>query len=68
MPNPELLVSVCPTILNFLYFTESLDDTKVIRKYPDLALKPANPELLVFACSHNVRRKDIRISKLELEL
>jgi hypothetical protein len=39
-------------ISNFLHFTESLDDTQVTRKYPDLALKHANPDPLVFACSH----------------
>jgi hypothetical protein len=39
-------------VLNLLHFTESLDDTQVTRKYPDLALKHANPDLLVFACSH----------------
>jgi hypothetical protein len=41
-----------PESLYLLHFTESLDDTQVTRKYPDLAQKPANPELLVFVGSH----------------
>jgi hypothetical protein len=41
-----------PESLYLLHFTESLDDTQVTRKYPEVTQKPANPELLVFVGSH----------------